>query len=97
MLRATCMIDEAVLPKMDTHYVERKFSDLVEAVAIIFVCIQGYKRKETTWKHKGKTYYYINLPYEQVLAMDDARPLLLEAVAKRLGVPVPPAEEAAAA
>ena len=97
MVYATCIIDEVLQFKIDPEYVISKFSDIDQNVTIIFVCMKGNQRKDDTWKHKGQTYYAINLPYDQVKALDDARPLLLEAVAKRLGIPVPAIEETAAA
>ena len=89
MVNVTCMVDEDVLQKIDIHYIISKFSGININAAIIFICTNENYRKEDTWKKKGKTFYAIRLPYEQVKAMDDARPLMLEMAAQRLGIPVP--------
>jgi hypothetical protein len=62
---------------------------------IVYICTNENWRKEDTWKHKGETYYAIRLPYQQVKEMEDARPLMLELAAKRLGIPVPGGTEMA--
>ena len=56
---------------------------------IVFICTNENWRKEDTWKHKGETYYAIRLPYQQVKETEDARPMMLELAAKRLGIPMP--------
>ena len=89
MVYVTSITDEVVLPKIDTQYVMSKFSSVDMNAVIVFICTNDNWRKEDTWKHKGKMYYAIRLPYQQVKETDDVRPLMLELAAKRLGVPMP--------
>ena len=89
MIYITSITQEDVWQKVDVNYVESKFANIDMDVTIVFICTNENYRKEDTWKKKGKTFYAIRLPYEQVKAMDDARPMMLEMVAKRLGIPVP--------
>lgn len=89
MVNVTCMVDEDVLQKIDIHYIKSKLSGININAALIFICTKGTRWQEDTWKKKGKTFYAIRLPYEQVKAIDDARPLMLEMAVKRLGIRVP--------
>ena len=89
MVYVTSITDEAVLSKIDTQYIMSKFSIVDLNVVICFICTNDNWRKEDTWKHKGKMYYAIRLPYQQVKETDDVRPLMLELAARRLGIPVP--------
>jgi hypothetical protein len=89
MVYITSITDEDVFPKIDTHYVMSKLSDVAMDAVIVFICTNENWRKEDTWKHKGETYYAIRLPYQQVKETDDVRPMMLELAAKRLGIPVP--------
>ena len=89
MVYVTSITDEVVLSKIDTQYVMSKFSDVDVNVVIVFICTNENWRKEDTWKHKGKTYYAIRLPYQLVKETEDVRPLMLELVAKKLGIAIP--------
>ena len=89
MVYVTSITDEEVLPKIDTQYVMSKFSGVYMNAVIVFICTNENWRKEDAWKHKGKQYYAIRLPYQQVKEMEDARPMMLELAAKRLGIAVP--------
>ena len=95
MVYVTSITDEEVLLKIDTQYVMSKFSGVDMNAVIVFICTNDNWRKEDTWKHKGKMYYAIRLPYQQVKETADVRPLMLELVANRLGIPVPGEAEAA--
>ena len=89
MVHVTRIAEADVLHKIDGPYIVSKFSGVNDKIVIVFICTNETWRKEDTWKHNGETFYSIRLPYEQVKAMDDARPMMLEMVAKRLGIPVP--------
>ena len=89
MVHITSITQSDVLQKVDVDYVESNFVHIDNDITIVFICTDENYRQEDTWQKKGRTYYAIRLPYEQVKALDDARPLMLELVAKRLGVPVP--------
>ena len=89
MIYVTRIIDEDVLPKIDAQYVMSKLADVAMDAVIVFICTNENWRKEDTWKHKGKTYYAIRLPYQLVKETDDVRPLMLKLVAEKLGIPVP--------
>ena len=89
MVYVTSITDEAVLSKIDTHYVMSKLSDVDLNAVIVFICTNENWRKEDTWKHKGKMYYAIRLPYQLVKETDDVRPLMLELAAQKLGIAVP--------
>ena len=89
MVYVTSITDEVVLSKIDTQYAMSKFSDVDLNAVIVFICTNENWRKEDTWKHKGKTYYAIRLPYQLVKETDDVRPLMLELAAQKLGIAVP--------
>jgi len=89
MVYVTSITDEEVLSKIDTQYVMSKFYDVDLNIVIVFICTNENWRKEDTWKHKGKTYYAIRLPYQFVKETEDVRPLMLKLVAEKLGIPVP--------
>ena len=89
MVEVVRIIDKDVLDKIDAQYVKSKLSHVDLDAVIVFICTNENWRKEDTWKHKGETYYAIRLPYQQVKEMEDARPLMLELAAKRLGIAVP--------
>mgnify|MGYP001305087321 CR=1 FL=1 len=95
MVYITSITDEDVFPKIDTHYVMSKLSDVAMDAVIVFICTNENWRKEDTWKHKGKTYYAIRLPYQLVRETEDVRPLMLKLAAEKLGIPMP-AEKVAA-
>ena len=89
MVYVTAIVDEDVLSKIDTAYVASKFSDVDLNASIILVCLKEDARKEQKWRSKGEWHYTVHLPHEAVKNMPDVRPLILEAVARRLGVPAP--------
>ena len=89
MVEVIRIIDKDVLDKIDAQYVKSKLSHVDLDAVIVFICTNENWRKEDTWKHKGETYYAIRLPYQQVKEMEDARPMMLELAAKRLGIAVP--------
>ena len=89
MVYVTRIIDEDVLSKIDAQYVMSKLSDVATDAVIVFICTNGNWRKEDTWKHKGKTWYAIRLPYHLVKETADVRPLMLELAAQKLGIAVP--------
>lgn len=89
MVYVTSITDEDVFPKIDTHYVMSQLSDVAMDAVIVFICTNENWRKEDTWKHKGKMYYAIRLPYQLVKETEDVRPLMLRLVAEKLGIPVP--------
>jgi hypothetical protein len=89
MIDVVRIVDEDVFDKVDAQYVLSKLANMDMEAVIIFICTNENWRKEDAWKHKGKQYYAIRLPYQQVKEMEDARPMMLELAAKRLGVAVP--------
>ena len=89
MVYVTRIIDEDVLPKIDAQYVMSKLSGVDMNAVIVFICTNENWRKEDSWKHKGKTYYAIRLPYQLVKETEDVRPLMLKLAAEKLGIPVP--------
>lgn len=95
MVYVTRIIDEDVLPKIDAQYVMSKLADVAMDAVIVFICTNENWRKEDTWKHKGKTYYAIRLPYQLVRETEDVRPLMLKLAAEKLGIPVPTEKVAA--
>ena len=93
MTFVTSITQDDVWQKVDVNYIESKLTALGLDVTVVFICTTDDWRKDDTWKKKGRMYYAIRLPYDQVKALEDARPLMLEMVAKRLGIPVPKVEE----
>jgi len=94
MIYVTRIIEEDVFKKVDSHYVMQQLAHIDMDVVIVFICTNENIRKEDTWKKKGTTYYAIRLPYEQVKQMDDIRPMMLEAVTRKLGISLPTAAAA---
>ena len=95
MIYITSIVDEAVFRKFDHPYVMQQLAHIDMDVVIVFICTNENIRKEDTWKKKGTTYYAIRLPYEQVKKMDDIRPMMLEAVTRKLGITLPAVAAAA--
>lgn len=89
MVYVTRIVEEDILHKIDAQYVMSKLANVDMNAVIVFICTNENWRKEDTWKHKGKTFYSIRLPYQQVKEADDVRPLMLELAAKKLGIMVP--------
>ena len=89
MVYVTSIIDEDVLPKIDAQYVMSKLSGVDMNAVIVFICTNENWRKEDTWKHNGKTYYVIRLPYQLVKETEDVRPLMLKLAAQKLGIEIP--------
>jgi hypothetical protein len=96
MTYVTSITHHDVWQKIDVNYIESILINLGIDATIVFICTTDDWRKDDTWKKKGRMYYAIRLPYEQVKAMDDARPLMLEMVAQRLGIKIPETIESAA-
>ena len=95
MIHITAIVNEDVLKKMETRDVMQQLAHIDMDVVIVFICTNENIRKEDTWKKKGTTYYAIRLPYEQVKQMDDIRPMMLEAVTRKLGITLPAVAAAA--
>jgi hypothetical protein len=91
MIYVTGILEEDVWPKIDTQYLMAKFSNVALEAVVVLICTRDNTRKEDRWRHNGETHYAIHLPYEQMKVTGDARPKLLEAIAKRLDVKPAPA------
>ena len=89
MLHITRIAEADVLDRIDVAHIASKFSNLKEATVLVLVCTADTWRQEDTWRHKGETYQVVRLPYAAIKTAKDPLPLILEAVAKRLGVPTP--------
>ena len=85
-MRVSCIVEENVLRKMDTQFIEQWFKEIGDNIAITFICTNENWRKEDKWRKKKIQYYTIRLPYEEVLNADDARPIMVKAVKERLGL-----------
>ena len=85
-MRFSRMIDKSVAKQTDTAYMKEMFKDTHLNVGVIFVCTAESWRKEDYWidRKDGNVYYKIRLPYEKVLGLEDATPLMLEFLNNRL-------------
>ena len=80
------MIDRSVVKQTDTTFIKEMFRDVHLNVGVIFVCTAESWRKEDYWidRKDGNVYYKIRLPYDEVLGLEDATPLMLEFLNNRL-------------
>ena len=90
-MRITTMVYEAVAKQTDTSKMKELFKNIHPNVGVVFVCTNENWRKEDYWidRKDGTIYYKIRIPFEEVLAMEDATPLMLKILNDRLGE-IPP-------
>ena len=77
--------DHDVFEKVDTQYVEDHLADL-EHIGIVFICTREGREEDDWIDEDGLRYIVINLPYDEVQKMPDARPLMLAKAKERLGL-----------
>ncbi len=78
------VVDQDVADKVDTQFIEATFSDLTN-IGIIFICTPDGGEEDDWTDEDGLRYLVIQLPYEAVQQMPDARPLMLARAKERLG------------
>ena len=79
------IVDQHTKNKVDTQYISDQFTHL-ENIRMIFVC-HPEGGEEGDWiEDDGKRYIAINLPYQEVLKMQDIRPMMLAKAKERLGL-----------
>ena len=90
-MRITSIVHEVVAKQMDTTAIKKMFEDVYPNVGVVFVCTNENWRKEDYWidRKDGTIYYKIRIPFEEVLAIEDATPLMLKILNDRLGE-IPP-------
>ncbi len=79
------VVEKDVLAKVDTQYIAKQLSDLPD-IGIIYVCTADGGEEDDWIDEKGLRHIIICLPYEEVLEMSDARPLMLAKARERLGL-----------
>ncbi len=79
------VVEHDVLDKIDTRYIENQFSDLPN-IGIIYVCTAEGGEEDDWTDEDGLRHIIIDLPYEEVQQIPDARPLMLAKARERLGL-----------
>ena len=78
------VVEEHIADKIDTEYIQDQFSHL-ENIGMVFVCAREGE-EDADYVEDGIRYIVINLPYEEVRKMQDARPMMLAKAKERLGL-----------
>lgn len=78
------IVEEQLADKIDTEYIEDQFSHL-ENIGIVFVCAREGEA-DADYVEDGIRYIVINLPYEDIRQLEDARRMMLAKVKERLGL-----------
>lgn len=79
------VVENDVLDKIDTQYIREQFPDLSN-IGIIYVCTSEGAEEDDWTDEKGLRHIIIQLPYEEVQKLPDARPLMLAKARERLGL-----------
>lgn len=80
----TKVVDEGIASKVDTKYISNQFREL-ENISIIYICTEE-GGEEDDFEEGGIRYIVINLPYEDIRQVEDARRMMLAKVKERLGL-----------
>ena len=80
----TKIVDEIIANKIDTKYISNQFSEL-ENVSIIYICTEE-GGEDDDFEEDGVRYIVIQLPYEEVWELQDARSMMLAKAKERLGL-----------
>ena len=78
------VVEQDIADKIDTEYIEDQFSHL-ENIGIVFVCAREGEA-DADYVEDGIRYIVINLPYEDIRQLEDARRMMLAKVKERLGL-----------
>ena len=81
------VVDEDIAVKIDTQFVEDELSNL-HKIGLIFICTREGREEDDWIDEDGLRYIVINLPYDEIQKMPDARPLMLAKAKERLGLAV---------
>ncbi len=80
------IVDQNTIDKVDTQYISDQFTH-VENIGMIFTCVEdGEDEDDWTDEDDGMRYISINLPYEEVLKLEDVRPMMLAKAKEKLGL-----------
>lgn len=79
------VVDQDIADKVDTQFIEAAFAELPDT-GIIFICTSEGGEEDDWTDEDGLRYIIIDLPYETVLQMPDAQPLMLAKTRERLGL-----------
>ncbi len=80
------IVDQYTIDKVDTQYISDQFTHL-ENIGMVFTCVEdGGDEDDWTDEDDGMRYVSIILPYEEVLKMEDIRPMMLAKAKERLGL-----------
>jgi hypothetical protein len=83
----TKVVDQDVANKIDIQFIENHFAELAQ-IAILFVCTSEGGEDDDWIDEDGMRIIVIQLPYQEVLQLEDARPLMLKKTKQRLGAEV---------
>ena len=78
----TKVVDEGIANKVDTQYISNQFREL-ENISIIYICTEE-GGEEDDFEEDGIRYIVIQLPYEEVRQLQDARTMMLRKAKDRL-------------
>lgn len=76
--------DQDVADKVDTQFIEATYSDLTD-IGIVFICTPEGGEDDDWTDEDGQRHLVIQLPYDEVQQLPDARPLMLARAKERLG------------
>ena len=79
------VVDQHTRDKVDTQYISDQFTH-VENIGMNFICVRGGGEEEDWIDDDGMRYIAINLPYEEVLKLEDVRPMMLAKAKEKLGL-----------
>lgn len=77
--------DEDISHKIDTQYIAKQFPELMQVGVLFFCTREGGDNDEWT-DDSGFRHIVIQLPYEEVQGLENAREMMLEKVRQRLGL-----------
>ena len=78
------VVDPDVADKVDTQYIEAQLAE-VHNVGIVYICTSEGGEEDDWTDDSGVHYIVIQLPYQEVRAATDIRPMMLEQAKARLG------------
>lgn len=79
------VVDEDVSHKIDTQFVASQFPEL-HHVGVLFFCTREGGDDDDWTDDAGFRHLVIQLPYDEVRLLENARDMMLEKVRRRLGL-----------
>jgi len=79
------VVDQDIADKIDTQYIREQIPNLPN-IGIVYVCTPEGGEEDDWTDEDGLRHIIIDLPYEEVQQIPDARPLMLAKARERLGL-----------